>query len=182
MNAVINMVKLMDKTQLDLKQKEYLDILDHSSSLLLNIIDDILNIAKLESGHGDVDIDQFNINHLFKMIAGVFRDKFSQKKIKFIVDIDPSLPEFVESDELKINQILINLISNALKFTDVGQVILKVDLGTLSESLTMVEFSIIDSGQGINEENKLKIFNKFTQADNSMTREFSGGVTGMSCI
>jgi PAS domain S-box-containing protein len=180
LNAIIGFTELLQQNTPRHDQVDDLKMLKYSGENLLNIINDILDFNKLESGKVQISSVSFNLRELTQSLNQSLSYKAREKKILFEVEYDERLPSFVKGDSLRLSQILINLISNAIKFTAQGSVTLKVQLiETFSEG-PYIQFSIIDTGIGIPAENQQKIFELFTQADTDTTRLYGGTGLGLS--
>lgn len=181
MNAIIGMTHLALNTGLTLKQKEYIDTIENQSKNLLGIINDILDFSKIEANKLELEEREFSLDSIVSNLKSMFILQFIQKKIKFIVDIDKNLSNYFLGDPLRIGQVLINLISNAIKFTDSGYVKLNITLQkNIDKDSALILFSVEDSGIGIEKTKLLKLFDNFTQADSSTTRKHGGTGLGLS--
>jgi signal transduction histidine kinase/DNA-binding response OmpR family regulator len=180
MNAIIGMGDLLLTTDLSSTQKEYISIVRSSSRSLLNLINDILDFSKIEAGRLEFDNSPFVIRELLDDVADMFMVKKRKSDIEFVVDVDPDVPERVVGDPLRLRQILVNLISNAFKFTEKGLICLTVKTSTLTEENMELLFKVSDTGIGITPETQQKLFTSFTQADNSITRKFGGTGLGLA--
>lgn len=182
MNGIIGLTKLLLNTELTEKQEEYLNAIDVSSNTLLVIVNDILDISKIEAGKMTFEKKDFKLIDLISSVVDVFESKAAEKNIDLESYIDKQLPEMLVGDMTRLNQILYNLIGNAIKFTTNGQVILKVNLEKKIETGILVSFSITDTGIGISTENQQKIFDVFTQASGDTTRKFGGTGLGLTIV
>jgi len=176
MNGIIGLTELALRTDLNDKQYEYLSKLKSSADILLRILNDILDFSKIEAGKLDLEEKSFDFNIVIENITSIFNPKALEKNIEFIIDIDDTVPRIVVGDSVRLSQILINLISNAIKFTNKGTV--KLIINTRNNDF--IHFIIIDTGIGISLEHQNKLFHSFTQADNSTTRRFGGTGLGLS--
>jgi len=181
MNGILGFTKLLQDTSLDKKQQEYLDIIDGSTNSLLGIINDILDISKLESGKFELDVTQVNPFIEFKKTASLFMAKAKEKNITFKVIVDPKVSKCISIDLLRIQQIVSNLISNAIKFTPIeGNITLYIKyIDTLNDKMK-IRIGVKDSGIGIPKDKQQQIFEAFSQADSSTTRQFGGTGLGLS--
>lgn len=180
MNAILGMIFLLFNTELTSRQKTLLHKLQSSGQLLLQLINDILDISKIESGYIEIEHAQFAPNHVFSDIAEMFKHRARAKNLRLFFDIDTNLPSLLVGDPLRLTQILINLISNAIKFTPRGEVRLTVNSLMSDHANILLRFSVRDTGIGISEEQRDKIFKPFTQADPSITRKYGG--TGLGLV
>ncbi len=179
MNAVIGFTHLALKDNPSLRQRDYLNKIRSSSRSLLDIINDILDLSKIEAGQLDIEFLPFDLNGLFDQIADVTVFKAAEKRVEVIFDLDPLLPTRLIGDPTRIRQILINLMSNAVKFTDQGEVVVRA-WGHFSEGKSELHFAVKDSGIGLTEAQMGRLFQAFSQADNSTSRKYGGTGLGLS--
>ncbi|MBN2041011.1 MAG: response regulator, partial [Spirochaetes bacterium] len=181
LNSILGFIELLSETELDKKQKDYFDTIKDSSKVLLGIIDDILDFSKIENGRLEIDNAKFYLKHELEPVVDLFTARADEKNIEFLYFIDPSLPEFVFGDPLRIKQVLNNLISNACKFTpEGGKILVEIRLLELSEEVCRVSFSVEDTGIGIPEKKQEEIFKAFFQADSAITRKYGGTGLGLA--
>ncbi|MBP6941291.1 MAG: response regulator [Syntrophorhabdaceae bacterium] len=178
MNAIIGMSELMMETPLNDEQKRYVETLMHAGENLLNIINDILDISKIEAGYLELESTEFNLQDLLDKACDIMAIRARDKGIGLVCSVLPDVPVHLIGDPVRLRQVILNLLGNAIKFTDNGEVALEVrkessDAGTLL-------FSIRDTGIGIPEDKVNKIFEKFTQADSSTTRKYGGTGLGLA--
>ncbi|MEZ0149101.1 MAG: EAL domain-containing protein [Candidatus Reddybacter sp.] len=179
LNAVLGMMDLLSETRLNARQSEYIDIAKNSGENLLDLIEDILDFAKMESGNMDINLKEVDIRDLVEEIIQLLSPQALRKKLDFGYDIeDHAASCLVPIDTTKVRQVLINLLGNAIKFTDSGEVFLRVHYkrGPRPE----VEFEVRDTGIGITEKSQLTIFDAFTQADSSTTKAYTGTGLGLT--
>lgn len=175
-NGIIGMNDLLLKTELSEKQRHYLELAQTSGLSLLHLINDILDFSKIEAGKLQLEEIQFDLYKLISEVADTFALKAEEKQLEFIFEIAPGVPRHIVSDPSRIRQIINNLASNALKFTEAGEVVLTVEeLG-----LNKIQFNVKDSGIGIPKEKLGNLFNKFVQVDASTTRKFGGTGLGLA--
>lgn len=184
MNAIIGLTNLALKTELNTVQQDYMLKVDESSRHLLHIINDILDFSKIEAGKLELEHVDFMLHHVIEKMANMFRIKAAEKGIELFYIIDGKVPLSLKGDPLRLGQILINLMSNAVKFTDQGEIIAKVEpdrenTPAKSESVNLL-FSIQDSGIGIRQDQLDTLFLPFTQTDGSVTRKYGGTGLGLS--
>ncbi len=180
MNAIIGMSHLAQQTKLTSKQQNYLDTIQSSGKSLLTIINDILDFSKIEAGKLNIESIEFNLDDVMNHIGDMFRFTAEDKNIELLFNIDPSVPDKLVGDPLRLEQILINLTSNAFKFTEHGGVIISVtDLKTNNERIVL-KFSVKDTGIGLQPEQTESLFSPFYQADSSTTRQFGGTGLGLT--
>jgi signal transduction histidine kinase len=180
MNSVIGLTNLLIKSKLDEQQKKYLDVIKKSSENLLVIINDILDFSKLEAGKMDFERICFSLSDAVETAYQTLLFKAKEKNLSFNVDIHPAVPKTILGDPTRLNQILINIAGNAIKFTDQGGVTIKISELSRKENYSELEFAIIDTGIGIAEENIGKIFESFSQASSETTRKFGGTGLGLT--
>ncbi len=180
LNGVIGMSALLSKTQLHPKQKDFASSINASAKTLLALINDILDIAKIEAGKVSIETIDFDLHSLINSIAMMLSPQAENKNVLFNVHISPDIPFLLRGDKLHLEQIIINLISNAIKFTDKGFIEVYVKHVITENNNVKLRFEIIDTGIGIAENEKQKLFDKFTQADESTTRKFGGTGLGMA--
>lgn len=181
-NSIIGITKLLQLTDLNEEQQEMVNLLDVSSNSLSGVINDILDLSKIESGKFKIVRGITKIHVICKDVLSILKFKAKEKGIDLILDIEQDVPETVIADSLRLNQILTNLISNAIKFTIKGSVTLKVVVRDRTETECMLKFSVIDTGIGIAKSNIDKIFESFEQAEDSTTLKFGGTGLGLSIV
>ncbi|MFQ5706182.1 MAG: response regulator [bacterium] len=186
LNAIIGMCNLVLETTLTAEQQEFLEIVQSSSEGLLSLINDILDISKIEAGQIEIEEIEFDLREVIEGVVEIFGVSAQAKGIKLSCQLWPQLPCRLVGDPTRLRQILVNLVGNAIKFTDKGEVVLKVEpLGpphTSKNQHTPVKlrFEVADSGIGISPKNLKKVFEKFSQADTSTTRRFGGTGLGLN--
>ena len=180
LNGVIGFTDLLQKTPLNKIQRQYADNVNASGHTLLGIINDILDFSKIEAGKMELDLIKTDIFELAEQTSDIIKYHASQKGIEFLLNIQPDIPRFVTVDPIRLKQILVNLLGNAVKFTDSGEIELKVTFVKKDELLGEFIFSVRDTGIGINEEQQNTLFKAFTQADSSTTRKFGGTGLGLA--
>jgi len=179
-NGIIGMAYLALKTGLNPKQRDYLDKIHRSSQHLIGVINDILDFSKIEAGKLEIEAVDFELRQMLNNVANQIADKAAEKKIELIFDIDSTLPPCLHGDPLRLSQILINYAGNAVKFTRQGEVVIRARLMEEAEGDLLVRFEVQDTGIGMNEEAKAKLFQSFQQADTSTTRKYGGTGLGLS--
>lgn len=180
LNGIIGAVELLDLMNLSKDEQPYIKILKNSSKHLLNIINNILDISKIESGNIDVSIKVFDFKNMMDMLIKEVSFACSNKQLEFTYFIDPLIPHKIAGDELKLKQVLINLFNNAIKFTDKGSILLKVKLQSQLNEKIILEFCIKDTGIGIKDKFEKNIFKEFTQQDISYNKYYAGTGLGLS--
>jgi len=181
LNAVIGFSGLLIQTKLQDHQHEYAETLKQSADSLLSIVNDILDFSKIESGKMDLDIHTADVRETARQSLSIVRFFSSQKSYPTLLEVDPSVPEYLQFDSVRIRQILINLLNNALKFTKEGSVRLIIkNISTDSNGRSIIRFEVVDTGIGIDSKNSEKIFEAFAQQDASTTRKFGGTGLGLT--
>jgi len=178
LNAILGFVDILEEDEEDEKKLKYLQTIQGSGEMLLNLINDILDFSKIESGKLDINKEFFVLEELYKLIVSLHTHKIKDKNISLKTNIDEHLPKYFYSDFLRIKQILINLIGNAIKFTpNDGEIIFSIKK---IEDQNCIEFSVEDNGIGIDPSNHKKIFELFSQAENTTTKKFGGTGLGLN--
>ena len=181
LNGIIGFTDLLMKTNLEKTQEKYMITINQSANSLLNIINDILDFSKIEAGKLDLFIESLEINEILSQIMDLIFYESTLKKLNLELNIASDVPKYCWIDIVRLKQILINLLSNAVKFTEKGTIKLDVSvLDKIDENTSKIRFSVIDSGIGILEKNKAKIFQAFSQEDSSTTRKFGGTGLGLT--
>lgn len=181
MNGVLGMAELLQDTELEPQQRQYIDVIESSGKALLNIINDILDYSKIEAGKMDIESVDFDLDKLALECASVFSLTAEKKKLELVCSIEPGTPTFIKSDPTRLRQILLNLMGNAFKFTNEGYISLRIHTEPCdSNDVHLLKFEIKDTGIGISAEQKKKLFSSFNQADKSTTRQYGGTGLGLS--
>ncbi|MCK4840598.1 MAG: response regulator [Methylococcales bacterium] len=180
MNAIIGLSELTLRTSLTPQQQDYLFKVLDSSNSLLGLLNDILDFSKIEAGKLDIEYTEFQLEKVLNNVSQIVGVKVAEKNIDFIYDYANNLPNYLIGDPLRLGQILINLITNAIKFTETGQVILKITSLKNDSEQIILSFSVEDTGIGITEEQLTKLFKSFSQADNSTSRQYGGTGLGLA--
>jgi PAS domain S-box-containing protein len=182
MNAILGMSQLLEDTRVSAIQKKYLHVINDSSNNLITIISDILDFSKINAGKIDIEQVTFNLPRSLREMKNSYTLRNSNKNVELLFEIDPGLPKLVKSDSVRISQILNNLLSNSFKFTDQGSVEVNVKMVGANNAKSWVEFSVLDTGIGISEDVLPHVFEKFTQANASITRTYGGTGIGLSIV
>ncbi|MCX6180810.1 MAG: ATP-binding protein [Bacteroidetes bacterium] len=182
MNAIVGLSNLLSKNISPEKQNEYISSININAKNLIGIINDILDFSKIESGKMEFEEKEFNLKKSIGFIADSLSSSIEEKGLQFEKIIDPMLPVHIIGDSVKLNQILLNLLSNANKFTSKGKITLSVSATKIEKNSTVINFSVKDSGIGIEEDKQDSIFESFTQASTSTTRRFGGTGLGLAIV
>ena len=180
MNAILGMSFLALQTELNTKQRGYIEKVNLSAESLLGILNDILDFSKIEAGKLGMESTRFRLDKVFENVANIVGLKAEEKGLEFIYDIAPDIPLALIGDPLRLGQILLNLGSNAVKFTEKGEVIISCQSVKNTEGQVTLEFSVKDSGIGLTNEQISKLFKAFSQADDSITRKYGGTGLGLT--
>jgi len=180
LNGIIGISKVLEETELNQKQKELTEIIITSGENLSNIINDILDFSKIESGQIDLEFIEFSLSKVLNTIVGLLRFYSDKKGLELKVEIDKNIPDTLLGDPYQLTQIITNLTNNAIKFTEKGSVkILVSPIKKDSKSIELL-FKVTDTGIGITEEGKAKLFKEFSQTDSSTTRKYGGTGLGLA--
>ena len=181
MNAIIGFADLLIGTALTDEQRDFVETIDSSGQLLLDLINDVLDVSKAEIGALTLEEINFHLNYLLENVMKVFSTKLQEKPIEFYLDVAENVPHALIGDPTRLKQILMNLLGNAIKFTEEGEVGLIVRVEeAMADGTVVLRFSVKDTGIGIPEDKKQDIFKPFIQADSSITRRFGGTGLGLS--
>ncbi|MDJ0844647.1 PAS domain S-box protein [Crocosphaera sp.] len=182
LNAVLGFTDLLDSFVKDSKAKDYLKAIHSSGNTLLTLINDILDLSKIEAGKIELQFDPFSLRQLLSEIEGIFDYKAGEKGLKFIIEIDDKSPEIIILDEIRLRQILLNIVGNAIKFTPQGYVKIKVKAFSYYFNLDRINLSITveDTGIGISEKDRETIFDVFTQSEGQSNRTYGGTGLGLA--
>ncbi len=180
MNAILGMSHLLHKTTLTSQQQSFLKAITTSAENLLVIINDILDFSKIEAGRMQLEKVNFNLAEVVKQVADIVEYKAEEKGLQIRTSLDKNIAKALKGDPYRLNQVLLNLAGNSVKFTEQGSVHLSAHLLTLSGTHQRIQFMITDTGIGIDKEKHTSIFDSFTQEDNSVTRKFGGTGLGLS--
>ena len=181
MNAIIGLSDLaLGTSELPPKLHNYLNKIHTSSKALLSIINDILDYSKVEAGRLELDQTELRLDDLLENVADLFNVRAEEKGIELVLDIAPDVPERVLGDSLRLGQVMNNLVGNAVKFTEQGEIVIRVQQLAQVDGISTLHFAVRDTGIGMTEEQTARLFKAFTQADSSITRRFGG--TGLGLI
>lgn len=180
MNGIVGMVEILKQTDLNDEQQEFVEIVGVSADTLLHLLNDILDFSKIEADKITLECVDVSLETIFSSVSEIVRKSVNDKGIEFILYINPEIPGNLMGDPLRLQQIILNLVSNAIKFTSEGEVFVSVEMGEFVKDRVQLKFSIKDTGIGISEENQKKLFSAFTQAESSTTRRFGGTGLGLA--
>lgn len=181
LNGVIGFSDLLMQSNLTQTQMEYMNTVNTSAKTLLDVVNDILDFSKIEAGKLELDIDNFKVTLLSNQVIEAIKYQTIQKKLELIITHSDNLPQVVKGDKMRLRQILINLLGNAIKFTNKGFIELKIETLVVHKNETnTIRFSVVDTGIGIDKRNQEKIFEAFTQEDSTTTRRFGGTGLGLT--
>ena len=182
MNAVIGMAHLALRTRLDDKQRGYLEKIQHSGQHLLEIIDDILDLSKIEAGKLEIERIDFSLERMLRTVSDLVAERAVAKHLELIVEVAPDVPDSLRGDPLRLRQILINFANNAVKFTHQGEIVIRVERRGAGESQPRIRlrFEVRDTGIGIDAATRSRLFQSFEQADASTTRRYGGSGLGLA--
>jgi signal transduction histidine kinase/CheY-like chemotaxis protein len=181
-NAVVGFANLLQKTPLQENQKQFVDLIQNSGESLLSVVNDILDISKIEAGMMRITRNPFNVHEICTSIEMMFYHKMNEKKLSFHFEYDEQIPGTIIGDAERLKQVLINLINNAVKFTHDGEVTLLVQLVEKTEKEAKLRFTVKDTGIGISEQKLSTIFERFEQADIGTSRQYGGTGLGLSIV
>ncbi|MBF0461319.1 MAG: response regulator [Magnetococcales bacterium] len=180
MNAIIGMSYLALQTELTGKQQDYISKIHHAANLLLGIINDILDFSKMEAGRIDLETIPFSLHTVLDTLVNLITVKADEKRLELLLVLDPVLPDELLGDPLRLSQILVNLANNAVKFTEEGEIVIRVEQVERQATQVVLRFSVTDSGIGMTEAQVGKLFQSFSQADASTTRKYGGSGLGLT--
>src|SRR5262245_9935504 len=180
MNGIMGMTEILMTTDLNSEQTEYLNMVKSSSDSLLQVINDILDFSKIEAGKLDLDPVPFKVREVLQDSVKSLSVRAAQKRLELACHVESNVPENLFGDPVRLRQIILNLVGNALKFTEHGEIVVNVSIDSVSEEHLSLHFSICDTGVGIAKEKQSSIFESFTQADGSMSRKYGGTGLGLT--
>lgn len=182
LSAIVGVSRQLSKTELNSKQKEFVDVLQSSSNHLMAVINDVLDYSKLATGKLRLESNDFSPRDVITDVVKLFEVKASEKGLQILSNIDQSLPQIVVGDDFRLRQVLINLLSNAIKFTNEGSIIVSGAVIRRTDDSVKIQITVADTGIGIPDEMQSQIFEEFTQADNGISRRFGGTGLGLTIV
>lgn len=182
MNGIIGMTELMLNTPLSPAQREYMESIKISAETLLSLINDILDFSKIEAGKVELESVSFNLSDCLGDVMRIMALRADEKGLELVYHFSPEVPEWIVGDPNRVRQIMINLVNNAIKFTEQGEVVVEVKKETETEDTVNLHFMVEDTGIGIPAEKQKTIFDKFTQADSSTSRKYGGTGLGLAIV
>ena len=180
MNGIIGMTELLNGTALSAEQSEYADAVGRSAQYLMKIINDILDFSKIEAGRLELEQIEFDLRESVEDVIELLAEQAQEKGLLLAASIDPELPASLRGDHYRVQQVLTNLVGNAIKFTSAGEVVVRVRRNASLDGRCEVAVEVLDSGMGISTELKSRLFQPFTQGDGSTTRRFGGTGLGLA--
>ena len=180
MNAVIGMSHLALGTDLTPRQRDYVEKIQRSGQHLLGLINDILDFSKIEAGKLEVEVVDFDLRGVLDNVANLISDKCAHKGLELLFDVDPALPDDLLGDPLRLGQILVNCANNAVKFTEEGEIIVRVTEASRDDAGVLLRFEVQDTGIGLTPEQQSRLFRSFEQGDSSTTRKYGGTGLGLA--
>jgi PAS domain S-box-containing protein len=180
MNAVLGMVYLLGNTALTPQQRKYLNMVRVSGQSLLGILNDVLDFSKIEARHMELSPVDFLLDDTMNSLATMMTMNASDKELELAISVDPAVPRHLRGDSMRLQQILVNLAGNAIKFTEQGEVVVSIELSARDEHSALLRFEVRDTGIGMTEAQQAQLFNAFSQGDQSITRRFGGTGLGLA--
>jgi signal transduction histidine kinase len=180
MNGILGMTQLLEYTEVTVEQREYLDYIKSSGNNLLKIINDILDFSKIEAGRVNVEETEFILRICVEDVVAVEKARIDVRKLEVRVDIAEDVPEIIIGDQARLRQILLNLVNNAIKFTEEGSITVRVAPAAITDERLLIRFSVCDTGIGMEPDVAARVFDAFEQADSSTTRKYGGTGLGLA--
>lgn len=180
MNGIMGMTSLLRDTKLDTIQEDFVDTIRTSTEALLSVINEILDFSKIEVGRMELELQPFHLSECIEDCIDLFTSQAVEKQLDLLYDIDSRIPSVIIGDASRIRQVIVNLLGNSFKFTHQGEILLRANLLGKQQGKCLLEFLVSDTGIGIQEDRKQRIFQPFTQADGSINRRYGGTGLGLS--
>lgn len=180
MNAIMGMAYLMQKTELTEKQRDYIDKISKASQHLLGVINDILDFSKIEAGKLEIEYTEFRLSSVLDNLSSFLGEKCMAKGLELVFDVAPEIPDELYGDPLRLTQILTNYTNNAVKFTEDGEIVVRIRVVKQNAKDCILKFEVEDTGIGLTQEQQEKLFQSFQQADSSTTRKYGGTGLGLA--
>jgi len=180
LNGILGLIHLLQHTPLNEKQLNHLTRLQFSGETLLNLINDILDFSKIEAGNMQLEYIEFNLDDMLRNLAGMVAYRAQDKGLELVFDIEPDVPRLLIGDSFRLQQVLVNLVGNAIKFTERGEVVLQITCLRPDTQRAILTFSVRDTGIGMSKEHIERLFQPFTQADSSISRKYGGTGLGLT--
>jgi len=180
MNGVLGMLQILRGTKMEPDQREQLEVATCSAEALMHLLNDILDLFKIESGKIEFERVRFSPANCAREVVALVRSAVLEKKLQLDLELDPSIPDCLEGDPVRLRQVLLNLLGNAIKFTAKGRVELRIATVNCHDGMACLNFAVSDTGIGMDEEVKSRIFEVFSQAENGMTRRYGGTGVGLA--
>ncbi|MDQ6610401.1 MAG: ATP-binding protein [Bacteroidota bacterium] len=182
MNAILGFTNLLRRTTLDQDQRQYVQNIHSAGENLLALVNDILDLSKIEAGMMSLEETRFSLHSLVSSVGAMFSEKIKAKELQFTTHVDKEIPDILSGDAVRLTQILVNLLSNAVKFTEEGRIEVRISLLNHSDDQVRIRISIKDTGIGISSEKQQSIFHRFQQAETETTRRFGGTGLGLAIV
>ncbi len=182
MNAILGFTNLLRRTQLNSEQRQYVQNIHSAGENLLALVNDILDLSKIEAGMMSLEETRFSLHSLLSSVGAMFSEKLKEKKLGFAISIDNDVPDVLSGDAVRLTQVLVNLISNAVKFTEEGRIEVEIKVLEQNSEEVRLQINICDTGIGISDEKQQTIFERFQQADTETTRRFGGTGLGLAIV
>lgn len=182
MNAILGFTNLLRRTQLNIDQRQYVQNIHSAGENLLALVNDILDLSKIEAGMMSLEETRFSMHSLLSSVGAMFSEKIKEKGLDFSIHIDKDVPDILTGDAVRLTQVLVNLISNAVKFTEQGKIDVEIKSITQTEESVRLQIIITDTGIGISKTKQQTIFERFQQADTETTRRFGGTGLGLAIV
>ncbi|GAC1425006.1 MAG: hypothetical protein NVSMB67_26170 [Flavisolibacter sp.] len=182
MNSILGFTNLLRRTELGPQQREYVQNIHSAGENLLSLVNDILDLSKIEAGMMQLEETRFSLRGMISSVGAMFIEKIKEKKLEFKVEVAEEIPDIIVGDAVRLTQILVNLLSNAIKFTEQGRIIIKVEVIEIKQASSTIRIIISDTGIGIPPEKQGFVFERFQQAETQTTRRFGGTGLGLNIV